>query len=140
MGRMPVRLHAISLLAGAAMAVAGCTQDDRPAVAQQTMIPAGEPVNCITLSQLRQTRVIDDQTIDFILHDGTILRNTLPSRCPSLGFERAFSYSTSINRLCNVDIITVVNQGGGPRRGASCGLGMFVPVKPADAPAETAQR
>lgn len=131
-----MRLLAISLMAGVALALAGCAQDERPAQAQQTMSPAGEPVNCVTLSQLRQTRVIDDQTIDFILHDGTILRNTLPNRCPSLGFERAFSYSTSINRLCNVDIITVIAQGGGPRRGASCGLGMFVPVKPADAPSD----
>jgi hypothetical protein len=131
-----MRFLAVTIMAGAFVAVAGCTQDDRPARAQQTMIPAGEPVTCVTLSQLRETRVIDDQTIDFIMRDGTILRNTLPNRCPSLGFERAFSYSTSLNRLCNVDIITVVAQGGGPRRGASCGLGVFVPVKPADAPAQ----
>jgi len=136
-----MRFLAMFMLAGAAMAVTGCAHDERPAraqqAAQQTMIPAGDPVNCVTLSQLRETRVIDDRTIDFILNDGTILRNTLPNRCPSLGFERAFSYSTSINRLCNVDIITVIAQGGGPRRGASCGLGMFVPVKPAETPAET---
>jgi len=123
------------MLAGAALALAGCMQNEGPARAQQTMIPAGDPINCVTLSQLRQTSVIDDQTIDFILHNGTILRNTLPNRCPSLGFERAFSYATSINSLCNVDIITVISQGGGSRQGASCGLGMFVPVKPADAPA-----
>jgi len=131
-----MRFLAMSMVAGASLALAGCAQDDRPARAQQTMIPAGDPVNCVTLSQLRETRVIDDQTIDFIMRDGTVLRNTLPNRCPSLGFERAFSYSTSLNRLCNVDIITVITQGGGPRRGASCGLGMFVPVKPADTPAD----
>jgi len=132
MRRMPMRWIVFSIAAGASLALAGCTPKERPASAQQTMIPAGDPVNCVTLSQLRETRVIDDQTIDFIMRDGTILRNTLPHRCPSLGFERAFSYSTSLNQLCNVDIITVVMQGGGPRRGASCGLGMFVPVKPAE--------
>ncbi|MGL6044705.1 MAG: hypothetical protein ACRC1J_12350 [Sandaracinobacteroides sp.] len=83
-------------------------------------------------SQIRSTSVIDDQTIDFQMRGGQVLRNTLPNRCPGLGFARAFSYATSINQLCNVDIITVVQQGGGPTRGASCGLGQFVPVKPAD--------
>jgi Family of unknown function (DUF6491) len=119
-----------------ALALAGCAADpDRPARAQQTMVPVGPPQNCVDTVRIRSTTVIDDQTIDFRMTDGTVFRNTLPNRCPGLGFERAFSYSTSINRLCNVDIITVLNQGGGIRRGASCGLGMFVPVKPADAQA-----
>ena len=48
------------------------------------------------------------------------------------GFSRAFSYSPTASQLCSVDIITVVNQGAGPTRGASCGLGPFVPVKPAE--------
>ncbi len=125
---------AACLLAG--VALTGCAADpDRPARAQQTMVPAGPAQNCVDTNRIRSTRVVDDQAIDFTMNDGTILRNSLPNRCPGLGFEQAFSYSTSINRLCNVDIITVLNQGGGNRRGASCGLGMFVPVKPADSPA-----
>jgi hypothetical protein len=126
---------------GAAVLVAGCAGSggtaggDTPARAQKTMIPAGDAVTCVTLTQIRNTNVVDDQTIDFVMNDGTVLRNTLPNRCPGLGFQRAFSYSTSLSRLCNVDIITVVNTGGGPVRGASCGLGQFVPVKPAEAPA-----
>jgi hypothetical protein len=104
---------------------------DKPPRTAQTMIPAGDPVQCVQIVQIRSTRVIDDQTIDFQMRNGTVFRNTLPNRCPGLGFERAFSYRTSIPQLCNVDIITVVVQGGGPQIGASCGLGMFVPVKPA---------
>jgi hypothetical protein len=104
---------------------------DKPPRTAQAMIPDGEPQACVQISQIRSTRVIDDQTIDFQMRSGRILRNTLPNRCPGLGFERAFSYRTSIPQLCNVDIITVVVQGGGPQIGASCGLGMFVPVKPA---------
>jgi hypothetical protein len=123
----------MAVLAAPALLLTACAE--KPPRTAQTMIPAGEPVNCVQISQIRSTRVIDDQTIDFHMRGGAVLRNTLPNRCPGLGFERAFSYSTSINQLCNVDIITVVNQGGGPRRGASCGLGQFVPVKPAEPPA-----
>ncbi len=120
-------------LALIALATTGaCAPADRPARAQQTMIPAGEPQSCVDLQRIRSTNVVDDQTIDFTMNDGTVLRNTLPNRCPGLGFERAFSYSTSLSRLCNVDIITVVHTGGGSVRGASCGLGQFVPVKPGE--------
>lgn len=108
------------MLAGTAMAF-----PPRDAV----LVPAGEPVNCVQTPQIRSTRVVDDKTIDFDMGGGRILRNTLPHSCPSLGFEKAFAYSTSIARLCNVDIITVIRQGGGPMRGASCGLGVFQPVK-----------
>jgi hypothetical protein len=72
--------------------------------------------------------VRSDQVIDFELVGGDVLRNELPYRCPQLGFERAFSYSTSITQLCSTDIITVIVQGGGPMRGASCGLGQFTPI------------
>jgi hypothetical protein len=98
--------------------------------APQAMVPAGPPENCVETNRIRSTTVLDDQTIDFKMSDGRTLRNTLPNRCPGLGFERAFGYSTGTSQLCNVDLITVVSQGAGPRRGASCGLGQFVPVKP----------
>jgi hypothetical protein len=114
--------------------LAGCAQQ-APRTAQ-TMIPAGAPMNCVQTNQIRSTRVIDDQTIDFEMRGGELLRNTLPNRCPGLGFERAFSYRTSINQLCSVNIITVVVQGGGPQIGASCGLGQFQPVKAADTAAQ----
>lgn len=86
--------------------------------------------SCVELSRIREARVVDDRTIDFYLSSREVLRNTLPNSCPQLGFERAFSYSTSLSQLCSVDIITVIIQGGGPRRGASCGLGAFVPFTP----------
>lgn len=121
---------ALMLAAG----LVACAPPPAPRTAAE-MVPAGEPVSCVQTSQIRSTRVIDDRTIDFTMRGGQVYRNTLPNRCPGLGFERAFSYQTSINQLCNVNIITVVQQGGGPPRGASCGLGMFQPVQPAPAPA-----
>src|SRR3546814_8937124 len=43
--------------------------------------------------------------LDFHMINGEVLRNTLPQSCPQLGFERAFSYKTSLSQLCNVDKI-----------------------------------
>ena len=88
----------------------------------------GPAVSCIPLAQIQESRVRDDWTIDFRTGGQKWYRNTLPNRCNSLGFERAFSYATSLSQLCNVDIITVFANGaaGGPR--GSCGLGQFQPV------------
>ncbi|MFN3818119.1 hypothetical protein [Blastomonas sp.] len=102
--------------------------------APKSRVPAaevtGDPVSCINLSQIRSSQVRDDRTIDFILNNGQVYRNELPYQCGGLGFERAFTYSTSLTQLCNVDIITVLqNFGGTLNRGASCGLGEFTPVK-----------
>jgi len=90
--------------------------------------PAGKPVDCVNLQDIRETRVRDDATIDFYLNGGKTYRNTLPFKCSGLGFQQSFSYKTSINRLCSLDTITVIQQGGGPMRGATCGLGKFQPV------------
>lgn len=106
-------------------------QDNAP---KRSKVPpaevTGEPVSCINLSQIRSTTVRDDRTIDFIMSGGKVYRNELPNQCGGLGFDRTFSYSTSLTQLCNVDIITVQqNIGGGLMPGASCGLGQFTPVK-----------
>jgi hypothetical protein len=90
--------------------------------------PVGPPIDCVDLVRIRSTHVLDDRTIDFEMTDGDTYRNVLPHSCPSLGFEEAFSYKTSLSRLCAVDFITVLDQAGGLHRGASCGLGKFQPV------------
>jgi len=92
--------------------------------------PIGEPVTCINIASIRNSHVRDDRTIDFVLTGGRVMRNELPYRCNSLGFEEAFSYATSLSQLCNTDIITVLRQTGGRLDpGPSCGLGKFQPVK-----------
>jgi len=124
-----------SLVAAAALVVAATTAP--PAIAMASPPEAkvvGDAVNCVNIRSIRQTQVRDDQTIDFMMNGGKVYRNTLPNRCPQLGFERAFGYETSQSQLCNVDIITVLVQAGGIRRGASCGLGKFTPVELAPKP------
>jgi hypothetical protein len=89
----------------------------------------GPAQNCVQIANIQQTKVVDDRTIDFNMRDGRVLRNTLPNSCPGLKINRSFAYKTSQSQLCNVDIITVVVQGAGPVRGASCGLGSFTPIE-----------
>lgn len=94
-------------------------------------VETGPAVNCINFRNVRGTQVIDDQTIDFHVVGNKVYRNTLPNRCPQLGFQRAFAYQTSISQLCSMDVITVIVPGSGPMLGATCGLGKFTPIKPA---------
>ncbi|HEX4693350.1 hypothetical protein [Sphingomonas sp.] len=89
-------------------------------------IPAGPPVDCIQLNQIRETHVRSDQVIDFEMSGKRVYRNTLDGACPSLGLEERFSYSASTGQLCSTDLITVLQSTGG--RGATCGLGKFQPV------------
>lgn len=98
-----------------------------PALAQTPAAPATPaPIrDCLSLAQIQSSNVVDDQTIDFRLRDGSTWRNRLPYSCPTLGFERAFSYSTSIPQLCHVDMIRVIVQSNPSMQGASCGLGKF---------------
>ncbi|WP_293968900.1 hypothetical protein [Sphingomonas sp.] len=91
-------------------------------------VPDGAAVDCISMP-IGESRVRDDRTIDFFV-GRKVYRNVLPQSCPGLGFEQAFTYATSISRLCSLDIITVLQRTGGQfMRGASCGLGTFQPVK-----------
>jgi Family of unknown function (DUF6491) len=122
---------AVMAVAATGIATAGTSNmKDRRAKALAAYQPAGEPVSCITSSQIRSTNVIDDRTIDFKMAGGKVYRNTLTHSCPSLGFEERFSYRTSTNQLCSVDIIRVLqNYGGGLQEGAGCGLGKFQPIE-----------
>jgi hypothetical protein len=117
---------ASALAAGsAAFAAEKASKDDKYEIRE-----VGEAKSCINRSSIRSTDVIDDQTIDFRMRNGDIYRNRLPNKCSGLAFEEAFSYKTSTNRLCSVDIIHVLSQTGGQldTRGA-CGLGKFQQIE-----------
>lgn len=89
--------------------------------------PIGKPQTCIPISQIRESQVRSDRVIDFRVTGNRFYRVTLPQSCPGLGFERRFSYATSLSQLCSADIITVLQQAP-VMRGASCGLAPFQPV------------
>jgi hypothetical protein len=88
-----------------------------------------EPRRCLTLIRVDYTEVIDDRHIAFHMRGSDIYVNELERRCPGLRQNTPFSYRTSTGQLCRVDSITVLeNLGFGMREGATCGLGMFVPI------------
>lgn len=127
-------MKAQALLATAPLALfalGGCQNDvDRkPVIKAPAAKVVGPARDCIPIASLNSSRVHDDYTIDFKAGSQTY-RNTLPNKCPSLGFEKAFTYATSLSQLCSTDIIYVLRQvGGRPERGPGCGLGRFVPVE-----------
>ena len=122
-----------ALIIAASVAVAGSglaavyAKDRKPAPEVRAI---GEAKNCVNLRSIQSTNVVDNQTIDFKMNGGKTLRNVLPYSCPSLKFQEAFSYRTSLNQLCSVDIIRVLNNYGGRlSEGAACGLGKFQQVE-----------
>ena len=89
--------------------------------------PIGPPQDCVPLSRIRDSQVLDSRTIDFHLIGGSVFRSRLPHECPGLAFEERFAYRTSIDQLCSVDTITVLHTDGIP--GPLCRLGPFQPVE-----------
>ena len=137
---MPPRFLALTALPAAfALALAGCAPTDPATIAARSeaeiaKAPAAKALgpgqSCIDRSQVRATVVRSDQVIDFEMQSGKTYRNTLKSRCPGLGIDRAITYETSINQLCSPQIVySLQNIGGVPQRGAGCSLGDFVPVE-----------
>ncbi len=114
------------------LALAACTQErpsDRPSVAPAARI-VGEAESCVPITMLRESKIRDDWTIDFIRSGNRAWRNTLPYRCSGLRSDDAFTYETSLTQLCSTDIIYPLrNIGGRLERGGGCGLGKFVPVE-----------
>lgn len=97
-----------------------------PALAEEKVTTAEQ---CVSLARIDRTEVVDGKNILFYMKGGDVYRNILPNNCPGLRSRETFMYRTSLNQLCNVDIITVLsNIGFGYSPGASCGLGMFYPI------------
>ncbi|MES2782728.1 MAG: hypothetical protein V4657_08030 [Pseudomonadota bacterium] len=120
MRKMLLIIPAIALLSGGGAVALSAKKAAEPVRA------VGEPKSCVTISQIRSTKVVDNSTIDFRMAGGKTYRNALPQSCPSLKFEDRFSYRTSLNQLCSVDIVRVLHdQGGRLYEGAGCGLGKF---------------
>ncbi len=84
---------------------------------------AGE--NCIQIAQIRSSRVLDSQTIEFRMTGNRTYLNVLPQKCPGLRKSQPFAYKTSQSTLCNVDLITLLEPTLGMRAMGRCGLGKF---------------
>jgi hypothetical protein len=124
--------HFVPVILATALAGGIASADDRK-MPEDLEFVSGPGEQCVSLARIDRTEVVDDQNILFYMNDGTIYRNHLPYRCPGLGVRESFMYRTSLNQLCNVDIITVLDDiGFGFSPGPSCGLGMFYPMSEED--------
>lgn len=84
---------------------------------------------CVSTNRIDRINIADSQTLIFRMIDDTVYRNDLPYKCVGLQPDDVLMYRSAVGRLCNVDIITVLNDWGfGFAPGASCGLGMFHPI------------
>jgi len=101
----------------------GAYADDKTV---STAAAAEKAERCISIRSIKQTKVLDDQNVLFYTTGNRNYKNHLAYPCSGLAVADSFMYRTSESKLCNVDIITVLNRmGGGGTQGASCGLGMF---------------
>lgn len=124
-------LLALPLVLGACAATAGNSGTASGPQSAPATAEAGKPetTDCVDLIRIDRSEVLDDQTILFHMKGGKVWKNTLPYKCPRLGFEKAFIHKTSINRLCSVDTITVLDTTT-RMPGPSCGLGKFEAYTP----------
>jgi hypothetical protein len=124
----------LASLLGLLLASPAWAQDDSEAAAAADNAAAvedidREPVKCISPRSIDRTEVIDARTVVFYMRGRDIYRNQLSRDCPQLVREKRFSYELSTNRLCDVDVITVLEYWGSDlRKGVSCGLGLFYPI------------
>lgn len=85
----------------------------------------GEPEMCLDTYRIDETRIIDNQTILFIMRGGERYLNRLPVPCSGLVIADGFGYTTSISKLCLQDRITTLSPGSAPAN--TCMLGKFIP-------------
>jgi hypothetical protein len=83
----------------------------------------GNVENCVPMRSLRQSIILDDQTIFFESTGRRGYINKLPAKCNGLMREERFAYGNSFGSLCRAEIITVLDSFG--RSWGSCGLGDF---------------
>lgn len=103
----------------------------------QGEVPAvGTADQCLQLDRIRQTRPVDNKTIVVEMRgsDGWRKMETA-NTCTGLRMQGSFSYSTSINKLCQGDIIRVTGGVGTP-----CGLARITAISETEAKMLLAER
>jgi hypothetical protein len=88
-----------------------------------------QSVPCLRLSRIQDVEILDNSRILFRTGVNDYYLNTLPHACSGLKLHDAFQHRTSVDEICEVDVITVVDQiGSRVYTGPVCGLGKFEPI------------
>jgi len=127
----------LGLMAGAALLAGGAAQaaTDRSPGAQLARATAGRvagaPVDCITLRDIRSSRIIDRTAIVYEMNGGRVYVNHPESGASSLDSNDILVTDTHSPQLCSIDIVRLIDNGSHFPSG-SIGLGKFVPWTKAD--------
>jgi hypothetical protein len=86
-------------------------------MAAASVSPALARTTCLSVRQIRDTRVIDVSTIDFQMRDRRVFRNALSAPCNQLRFS-AFGWHARSGQVCDRQAIRLA-------KGGTCMLGDF---------------
>lgn len=130
MKKISTRLLGASLLAALALPVAAGAAAPRDGEAELAKAiegrTAGAPVNCITLRNIRSSRIIDKTAIVYEMNNGVIYVNRPKSGASSLDWTDVMVTDTHSPQLCSIDIVKLYDTGIRMQTGF-IGLGDFVP-------------
>lgn len=87
---------------------------------------AGEPVDCIRLSDIRSSRIIDGTAIVFETTGNRLYVNTPPNGASSLDSSYVMIFDTHTPQLCSIDTVRLRDMTAKMDAGF-VGLGKFVP-------------
>jgi len=96
-------------------------------MALASVTPADAAPICLKTYLIRSTKVVNSNTIDLRITDGTVYRNELRSPCSGLNFNGFVyeKYETHINEICdNLQTVRVL------RTRQVCMLGAFTKLPP----------
>jgi hypothetical protein len=86
---------------------------------------AGKPVDCVTLTQVRSSEIIDHTAIVYTTNDGTMYVNR-PSGANFLDDDDILVSEPFNGQACRIDIVRLIDRGS-RMPGGSVGLNDFVP-------------
>ena len=130
MNRIASKLGGVA--AAGALMLAGTVADARPRLSGEEQLAklldgrvAGKPVNCIQLSNVQSTRVIDKTAIVYG-SGGTLYVQRPRSGASSLDSNDILFTQLTMSQLCSIDIVQIRDRNGFFFRG-SIALDEFVP-------------
>jgi hypothetical protein len=87
----------------------------------------GEREMCLDVFRIKESMVLDDQSVIFQTYDGRFYVNRLPVPCHGLRIANGFAYETHYQKLCKQDVVELLDSGSATA--AICALGEFVRFK-----------
>src|SRR5262245_44002092 len=70
----------------------------------------GQSLSCLKLSRIKDVDILDNEHIVFRTGLNDYYLNKLPYACNGLKINDAFLYRTSINEICDLDMIKVLDK------------------------------